>query len=107
MTRILITGITGSGASYLAEHALEQPGSAIHGTVRWHSATHQDNLARVRDRVTLHECDLTDLSSVLEVIRRVRPETVFHLASHANVRASFATPLAVLSNNIMGTANLF
>jgi GDP-4-dehydro-6-deoxy-D-mannose reductase len=107
MTAILITGITGSGASYLAEQAVEQPGVVVHGTVRWHSATHQANLGRVRERLQLHECDLLDFSSVLEVVRRVRPEIVFHLASHANVRASFATPLAVLNNNVMGTANLF
>jgi len=32
---------------------------------------------------------------------------IFHLAAHANVRASFQTPLSILNNNIMGTANLF
>lgn len=57
-------------------------------------------------RVQIHECDLRDLSSVINVLRESRPDAIFHLASHANVRASFTTPLAVLDNNIMGTANL-
>jgi len=35
------------------------------------------------------------------------PLAVFHLAAHANVRASFITPHAVLANNILGTSNLF
>jgi GDP-D-mannose dehydratase len=44
---------------------------------------------------------------VLSVLREVKPDVIFHVASHANVRASFINPLAVLQNNIMGTANLF
>ena len=105
--RALITGIAGSGGSYLAEYIAEHhPKLEIHGIARWHSTSVHDNLARIRDRVTVHECDLRDLSSTLRVVRRVEPDVVFHLASHANVRASFVTPLSVLDNNVMGTANL-
>lgn len=106
--RVLITGIGGSGGSYLAEYLVDrQPTLEIHGMARWHSVTTDRNLAQIADQVTVHECDLNDLSSVLTVLRAIRPDAVFHLASHANVRASFVTPLAVLNNNIMGTVNLF
>lgn len=106
--KIVITGITGSGGSYLADHIADNhQGTAIHGISRWHSTASAKNLAASRSRVTLHECDLLDFKSVLDVLRRVKPDGIFHIASHANVRASFATPLAVLNNNIMGTANLF
>ena len=105
--RILITGITGSGGSYLAETLLGvADGLEVHGLARWHSTGGPENLAAVRDRVRVHEADLTDLSSTLAVLREAQPEAIFHLASHANVRASFTTPLAVLQNNVMGTANL-
>jgi GDP-mannose 4,6-dehydratase len=105
---VLITGISGSGGSYLAEHIVERhPGLPVHGLSRWHSTTSARNLSRISDRVSVHECDMTDLSSLLSVVADVRPDAVFHLASHANVRASFLTPLAVLQNNIMATANLF
>lgn len=106
--RILITGISGSGGSYLAEHVVEhQQGVEVHGISRWHSTSSTQNLAGIARQVVNHECDLNDFSSVFTVVRQVRPDAVFHLASHANVRASFITPLAVLNNNIMGTANLF
>lgn len=106
--RVLITGITGAGGSYLADYiAQAQPGVDIHGITRWHSAGTQGNLAGVRDRVHLHECDLADYSSIVTALRKARPDAVFHLAAHANVHASFVTPLAVLQNNVMGTANLF
>jgi GDP-D-mannose dehydratase len=48
-----------------------------------------------------------DFSSILTTLEQSRPDVIFHLAAHANVRASFQTPLSVLNNNIMGTANLF
>jgi GDP-D-mannose dehydratase len=55
----------------------------------------------------MHECDLLDFSSLFLILRKTQPDVIFHLASHANVRASFLTPLAVIQNNVMGTANLF
>ena len=105
--KALITGASGSGGSYLAEYIIEnQKGVAVHGMSRWHSTTTGDNLSGVREKITVHECDLNDFSSVFNVFSAVRPDVIFHLASHANVRASFITPLAVLENNIRGTANL-
>ncbi len=104
----LITGIGGSGGSYLAEHIHENHKNvAIHGISRWHSTTGVQNLSKINSHVKVHECDLVDFCSVLNVLELVKPDVIFHLASHANVRAGFITPLAVLNNNIMGTANLF
>ncbi len=105
--RALITGITGSGSSYLAEYIAEhQPNVEIHGIARWHSTTGNQNLENIADRVKVHECDLTDLSAVFRTLEEVQPDVIFHLASHANVRAGFTTPLAVINNNVMSTANL-
>jgi GDPmannose 4,6-dehydratase/GDP-4-dehydro-6-deoxy-D-mannose reductase len=103
----LITGVTGSGGSYLADYIREHHSKvAIHGTSRWHSTTSGRNLRESGDKVSVHECDLNDLSSVVGALERVRPDVIFHLASHANVRTSFVTPLAVIQNNVAGTANL-
>jgi len=106
--KIIITGISGSGGSYLAEHIVNNhPEVEVHGISRWHSASEKNNLENIADKVKVHECDLTDVSSVTRVLKEVKPDGIFHLAAHANVRASFTNPLAVLYNNIMGTANLF
>lgn len=106
--RVLITGITGSGGSYLAEYIDQHHSDVeVHGVGRWHSTSTADNLSNIRSRVKVHECDLLDFSSVLAILEISRPDVIFHLAAHANVRASFQTPLSVMNNNIMGTANLF
>ena len=108
ISRAIVTGISGSGGSYLAEYIVtNHPEVEVHGLSRWHSTTSTDNLAAIRDRVTVHETDLMDFGSVFAAIESVKPDAVFHLAAHANVKASFSTPNAVLSNNILGTSNLF
>lgn len=104
---VLITGISGSGGSFLAEYIINNhPNVKVHGISRWHSVS-IDNLENIRHKVTVHEADLMDMGSIIEVLQKVKPDAIFHLAAHANVRASFITPTAVISNNVLGTTNLF
>jgi GDP-4-dehydro-6-deoxy-D-mannose reductase len=104
MRKVLITGIFGSAASYMVEYLREhQPDVEIHGIGRWHT----DRVLRALDGVRLIECDLNDLGSVIGAVKSSGPDYILHLASHANVRASFDTPVAVFENNVKGTLNLF
>lgn len=107
--KILITGASGSGASYLIEQLIkDMPHAELHGISRWHSTSSKNNnLQNVKNNITIHDCDLTDFSSLLKVLSTVKPDAIFHLASSSSVNASYKYPLSVLNNNIMGTANLF
>jgi GDPmannose 4,6-dehydratase/GDP-4-dehydro-6-deoxy-D-mannose reductase len=107
MNNILITGITGSGGSYLAEYILKNhPNVDVWGLCRWHSTSSLSNVDQIMDQINLRECDLLDISSIIRVLQECRPRKIFHLAAYANVRKCFDTPLSVVNNNIMGTANL-
>lgn len=104
---ILITGCTGSGGSYLAEYIIENhPDVKVFGIARWGSTKTQDNIKHIKDKIKIIECDLTDLSSTIRALDYCKPDRIFNLASHANVRVCFDNPLAVLNNNIFSTANL-
>lgn len=104
---VLITGISGAGGSFLAEYIVNNhPKVHVHGISRWHSAS-IDNLKDIRNKITVHESDLTDMASVIEVLQKVKPDAIFHLAAYANVLTSFKTPIAVINNNILGTATFF
>jgi GDP-4-dehydro-6-deoxy-D-mannose reductase len=107
MKRALITGIAGSGGSHLAEYLVDNEEIDVHGVSRWHSTTSNKNLKRIRDKVTLHECDLNDLSATIRALEASKPDYIFHLAAHANVHVCFSNPIAVLQNNINNTINLF
>jgi len=107
MENILITGITGSGGSYLAEYIVKNhPDVKVWGICRWHSTSIYDNISSIKDDIILRECDLMDISSIIRILQECKPTKIFHLAAYANVRKCFDTPLSVVNNNVMGTANL-
>lgn len=104
---VLITGVTGSGGSYLAEYILENHATVnLYGLHRWKSTGTLNNIEKIQDSINILECDLCDLSSVIRALKISKPDKIFHLAAYANVRKCFDTPLSVISNNVMGTANL-
>ncbi|MBI5199200.1 MAG: GDP-mannose 4,6-dehydratase [Nitrospirae bacterium] len=103
--RVLITGITGMAGSHLADYLLEMGGIKIHGIRRWRSRT--ENIEHIMDKVTLHECELMDASSVKKVLKDVRPERIYHLAAQSFVPTSWNSPSNTLMNNIIGELNIF
>jgi len=106
ISKVLITGVAGSGGSFLADYISQNhPEVEIHGLA--YSRSTRLNLETLGDKVTRHEADLMDFGSVFSALQKVRPDAIFHLAAFANVRASFNTPNTFLSNNILGTSNLF
>jgi GDP-mannose 4,6-dehydratase len=102
---VLITGITGMVGSHLAEYVLENhPGVQVHGLIRWRSPL--DNLQNVRGRVHLHYGDMRDLNSLVTILRKARPDRIFHLAAQSFVTTSFDAPVDTLTTNVIGATNL-
>lgn len=98
---VFLTGINGSGASYLADYLVQNhPEVEVHGNVRWRSGINLKNLEHIKDKITIHESDLLDLPSIIRIFRKIKPTKIFNMASHANVRVCFDSPVAVLNNNI-------
>ncbi|MBS6976396.1 MAG: GDP-mannose 4,6-dehydratase [Eggerthellaceae bacterium] len=90
MKKALITGITGQDGSYLAELLLDK-GYEVHGVMRRSSVrttSRIDGLLK-EGRVTLHNGDLTDSSSLIRVIGEVRPDEIYNLAAQSHVGVSF------------------
>ena len=101
--RVLITGITGFVGSHLSDYALAQ-GAEVYGSGRWRSKT--ENIEHIRDRITLVECDLRDLSSVQHLLEIAAPDLVFHLAAQSFVHASWHTPAETITTNAISQVNL-
>lgn len=106
--KVLITGGTGSGGSFLAEYILENHSEwEVWCTNRWHSTGNLKNIEAIKNRIIVKECDLTDLSCVIRLLQECMPSKIFHLAATANVRICFDNPLSVYLNNVVSTMNLF
>lgn len=93
MKKALITGITGQDGSYLAEFLLEK-GYEVHGLTRRASIS---NTARIdhliaEDKIMLHDGDLSDTSSIMNLIAKIKPDEIYNLAAQSHVQVSFDAP---------------
>ena len=91
MKTALITGITGQDGSYLAEFLLEK-GYAVHGITRRASISNTARIDHLLGRITLHDGDLTDSSSLIRIIGKVQPDEIYNLAAQSHVQVSFDVP---------------
>ena len=107
---ILITGITGQVGSQLADYILENTDLDVVGMMRWQEPL--DNLYHLtdrinkKDRISLYYADLNDSGSVRDMIEKVQPRYISHLAAQSYPKTSFDIPIETLQTNIIGTANL-
>ena len=91
MKKALITGITGQDGSYLAEFLLEK-GYEVHGVMRRASFSNTTRIDHIRNRITLHDGDLTDSSSLIRIIGMIEPDEIYNLAAQSHVQVSFDVP---------------
>src|SRR5579884_2945680 len=92
MKRAVITGITGQDGSYLAELLLEK-GYEVHGVVRRASTENFERIAHLSGRVRLHQADLLDQLSIIDVLQEVGPDEVYNLAAQSFVPTSWKQPV--------------
>jgi GDPmannose 4,6-dehydratase len=106
MKRALITGITGQDGSYLAELLLEK-GYQVHGIVRRVAIEDPEHrLWRIRhilDKLVLHAASLESFASVFNVVDKVQPNEIYHLAAQSFVSYSFEDEFSTIGTNINGT----
>lgn len=107
MKRALITGINGQDGSYLSELLLEK-GYSVSGILKRNSVaeTQTTRIEHIRGRLELHYGDITDLSSLVYVIKQLQPDELYHLAAQSHVRISFDQPIYTAHATGMGTMNV-
>ena len=101
-----ITGIAGSGGSYLADYIFNHNNKIkIFGTFR--SSGFSNYLRKkYKKKIKLYKCDLNDFKRIKNILKNLKPELIFHIASNADVKYSFDNPAVVTKNNVMITINL-
>jgi len=92
MKRALITGVTGQDGSYLAELLLSR-GYEVHGIVRRASTETFDRIAHLAGKIHLHQADLLDQLSIIDVVKEAQPDEVYNLAAMSFVPTSWKQPV--------------
>jgi GDPmannose 4,6-dehydratase len=105
MKKAIITGITGQDGSYLADWLLEN-GYAVHGMVRRASTENFERIAHLEGKIHLHQADLLDQLSLIDVIREVEPDEVYNLAAMSFVPTSWKQPVLTGEFTAMGVTRL-
>lgn len=104
--RVLLTGDTGFKGAWLALW-LGRLGARVHGVgLEPETEPSLFELLGLRGRIEHTTCDVRDPAALDRVVRRARPEVVFHLAAQALVRRSYAEPASTMETNVLGTVNL-
>ena len=107
--RALITGISGQDGSYLAELLLEK-GYEVWGLLRRHSIP-ENQTSRLEDigikeDLNLIYGDITDLPSLLYVLKESQPDEIYNLAAQSHVRISFDQPAFTTHADAEGVLNI-
>ncbi|MGK0298402.1 MAG: GDPmannose 4,6-dehydratase [Gammaproteobacteria bacterium] len=110
--KAFITGVTGQDGAYLAEFLLNK-GYEVHGLKRRASLFNTariDHLYQdphVKDRqFILHHGDMTDASSLVQIIQKIQPDEVYNLAAQSHVGVSFEQPEYTAETDGVGTLRI-
>jgi GDPmannose 4,6-dehydratase len=112
LKKALITGVTGQDGSYLAEFLLAK-GYEVHGLIRRASTFNTQRLDPIyRDphesgvRFFMHYADLSDSGSLINLIRDLEPDEIYHLGAQSHVLVSFEIPEYTADATGMGTIRI-
>lgn len=102
-----ITGISGQDGAYLSKLLIEKEYKVV-GISR---SSHEDNfeklhLLSIANQVVMEECDLLDISSVIALISKYKPDEIYNLAAQSSVGLSFKQPIGTINFNIVSVLNL-
>lgn len=107
MKKAFISGITGQDGSYLSELLLTK-GYEVHGMIRRASNfnTYRVDSLYENPNFKLHYGDLSDSSSLNNLMRSIQPDEVYNLGAQSHVKVSFETPEYTADIDALGTLRL-
>lgn len=106
MKTAIITGISGQDGAYLTKRLLSE-GYRVVGLTR---NNHSFNVEKLRylgidKAVTIEECDLLDISSIINLLKKYKPDEFYNLAAQSSVGLSFQQPIGTINFNINSVLN--
>jgi GDP-4-dehydro-6-deoxy-D-mannose reductase len=103
MSKILITGLTGLAGGHLAE-LLIQNGHDVSGVDVHESSL--SKLGKIGEKICFYECDVRDAINVQNLVERIQPDMIFHLAAITFSPTSWQDAQETYKVNILGTMNV-
>ena len=112
MKKALITGITGQDGYYLTKFLLKKK-YQVHGIKRRTSLINTQRIdeffndKNLHDKnFTLYHGDMTDSSSLISILNKVKPDEIYNLAAQSHVKVSFEVPEYTANSDAIGVLRL-
>ena len=112
MKKALITGITGQDGYYLTKLLLKK-GYQVHGIKRRTSLINTQRIDEFFNNKNLHDKnfilyhgDMTDSSSLIGILNKVKPNEIYNLAAQSHVKVSFEIPEYTANSDAIGVLRL-
>jgi len=107
MKKAIITGVSGQDGSYLSEFLLTK-GYEVHGIVRRSSTRNFERINHLLSdgRIMIHDADLLDQSSLIDVIDRTKPDEIYNLAAQSFVHTSWGEAIYTGDVNALGVTRM-
>ena len=109
--KALLTGITGQDGYYLSKFLLEK-NYEVHGIIRRSSNINTFRIDELISKYSkdkqlqLYYSDLTDSSSITNLVNLIKPDEIYNLAAQSHVAVSFKNPMYSANTSVMGTVTL-
>jgi len=103
---VLITGHTGFKGSWMA-YALDKFGAKVIGySLPSQQINSNFNILKLNKKINNIYSDIRNKSALKNVIKKYRPDIIFHLAAQPLVRKSYEDPVNTIETNVNGTLNI-
>ena len=107
----LIFGITGQDGAYLLRLLLKK-NYYVHGVIRRSSSFNTSRIDKLyvdphnKSNFKLHYGDLSDSLSVLNIIKKTKPNEIYNLGAQSHVQVSFQVPEYTANVDALGTLRI-
>lgn len=102
MQKYLITGVNGFCGRHLID-VLVGGSNSVYGISR----SIPDDLIAHHPAVTYEQCNMIDHTSIYNILKKIKPDYIFHFAAESMVSSSWKNPISIMNNNIISQINIF
>lgn len=104
--RVLVTGHTGFKGSWMCQSLLELGACLCGYSLECPTNPALFELLGLRQHMNSITGDIRDTESVIQAVKKFKPDIIFHMAAQPIVLESYKNPVYTYETNVMGTVNV-
>jgi len=104
--KVLITGNTGFKGSWMTTWLLELGANIVGISKDIPTQPSMFKELKLESKISFYEEDVRNLEKIVQIVKKEKPDFLFHLAAQPIVSESYTNPIETISSNVLGTANV-